>query len=95
MLAFYQLFNQVVGFYSMIVIAAVIANLLMAFNVIDPRNPYVSALVRGLYAVTEPILRRIRNFLPSMGGLDFSPVVLLVGLQFFQTLVNQYVFGAI
>lgn len=95
MLALYQLFNQVVELYKLIVIAAVIANLLMAFNVIDPRNPYVNALVRGLYAVTEPALRPIRNFMPSLGGLDFSPVVLLIGLQFFQTLINQYVFGAI
>ncbi len=95
MAAFYYLFNKVIGLYIWVVIAAVIVNLLIAFNVISAYNPYVKALARGLYSVTEPALQPIRKFMPNLGGLDFSPVVLIIGLQFFQILINDWVFHPI
>lgn len=93
MIAIGNLFNQLIGLYTMIVFASVIASWLVAFNVVDPRNPYIGGLLRGIYVVTEPVLRPIRRLLPSMGGIDFSPLILLFGLWFLRDLMNQYIFG--
>ncbi len=62
--------------YLWIVLAWVIFTWLYQFNVINPRNQFVAAVGRFLYQVTEPALRPIRRVLPSMGGIDISPLVL-------------------
>ena len=73
-----------IGFYKFIVIASAIASWLVAFNVINTRNQAVYTIVDTLYRLTEPVLRRIRQFMPSTGGLDLSPIVLLIVLWLIQ-----------
>jgi YggT family protein len=75
---------QVLEFYKWIVILAVIVSWLAAFNVINERNNFVRAALRILYALTEPVLRPIRRVLPTFGGLDLSPIVLLFVIWFIQ-----------
>ena len=70
----------VLDFYKYVVIAAVVASWLVAFNVINTRNNFVGAVMRGLYALTEPVFGRIRRILPPMGGLDLSPLVVLFAI---------------
>lgn len=72
----------VISFYSWIVIIHVIFSWLINFNVINTSNQMVSIIARFLYAATEPVLDKIRRILPSMGGLDLSPIVLILGLMF-------------
>ena len=67
------LIYQLVDLYSLIVIAAVV----LSWVRVDPRNP----LARLVYGLTEPALAPIRRVLPPAGGLDFSPMLLLIGLQ--------------
>ena len=79
--------GYVIGLYQWIVIAAVIFSWLVAFNVINPHNDFVRSLWQALNVMTEPLLRPIRRLLPDMGGLDLSPIVLLLGCYFLQRLI--------
>jgi len=67
------IFIQIIDLYSLIVFAAIV----MSWMQLPPSNP----IVQLVHAVTEPVLGPLRRALPSMGGLDFSPMVLLIGLQ--------------
>jgi len=75
--------------YWWIVILAAIASWLMAFRVIDTRNRAVAMIVDFLYRSTEPALRPIQRILPNFGGLDISPVILLVILWFIEMELRQ------
>jgi len=70
--------------YWWVVIIAVIVSWLIAFNVINTYNNFVRTLLRALEALTEPIFRRVRKVIPPMGGLDLSPLVVLVVIWFIQ-----------
>jgi len=86
-----QLILTVINIYVWVVIASAIFSWLYAFNVVNPRNQFVAMIGSTLYKLTEPALRPIRRILPDLGGLDLSPIVLLLGLWFIQTLiVNNY-----
>lgn len=73
--------------YVYVVIASVILSWLMAFGVVNPYNPTVRAIWQILSALTEPLLRPIRNLLPNLGAIDISPVVLLLGCFFVQGVI--------
>ncbi|WP_420391410.1 YggT family protein [Acuticoccus sp.] len=86
-----ELFLTIIGLYKWIVIASAIFSWLYAFNVVNPRNQVIDVIGRTLYRLTEPALRPIRRVLPDLGGLDLSPLVLLLGLFFLERLiVNNY-----
>lgn len=85
------LFNNVIGLYLFVVIATVILSWLIAFNVVNLHHPVVYQINRILNALTEPVLRPLRRMLPSLGGMDFSPIVLFLILGFIQRLVNNVV----
>ncbi len=73
--------SQLVSFYEIIVFAAVLVQILIQNGMISYTNPLVRSIQQGLYAVTEPVLKRIRGRLPKSGaanGFDFSPIVLIV-----------------
>jgi YggT family protein len=69
---------ELLEIYKWIVIAAVIVSWLIVFNVINTYNGFVRSLLHMLSALTEPVFRRIRKFLPPMGGLDLSPIIVFV-----------------
>ncbi len=73
--------------YVWIIIFTALLSVLMAFNVINPYNQFVRSLYNGLLAVTEPALRPIRRLLPDTGGIDFSPLVLILIIFFIQSVV--------
>lgn len=74
-----------------IVIIGVILSWLIAFNVIDTRNQFVAQVADMFYRMTEPIYRPIRNFLPNMGGIDFSPLIVLILIFALQRIIVVYV----
>ena len=74
-----MIFIQIIDLYSLIVFAAIV----MSWMQLPPSNP----IVQLVHAVTEPVLGPLRRALPSMGGLDFSPMVLLIGLQMLKGLL--------
>ncbi len=81
--------NYLLSLYWWVVVAGVVLSWLMAFNVVNAYNPFVRSLWGGLNAVTEPILRPIRRILPDLGGIDLSPIILLLGIHFMQAVVIQ------
>ncbi len=79
--------SYLITLYTYIVIANVILSWLMAFGVVNPYNPTVRAIWQALNVLVEPLLRPIRNILPNMGAVDLSPIVLLLGCFFVQSVV--------
>jgi YggT family protein len=79
--------SYLITLYTYIIIAVVIVSWLMAFGVINAYNPMVRSIWQALNAVTEPLLGPIRNAMPNLGGLDISPVILLLACYFVQTVV--------
>ncbi len=87
---FIWLIVTVLDIYFWIIIATVIISWLVAFNVINGANPYVRQVVFALRRLTEPLLGPIRRFLPDLGGIDISPIVLLIALSFVRYLIVYY-----
>lgn len=81
--------SYLIQLYVYVVIAGVILSWLMAFGVVNPYNPTVRAIWQALNAVTEPLLRPIRNMLPNLGAIDISPIILLLGCFFVQGLIER------
>ncbi|MDC1154954.1 YggT family protein [Candidatus Pelagibacter sp.] len=91
MIAIFLLVLQILKFYSYIVIANVIVSWLIAFNVLNTQNRFVYALLELTYKLTEPFLSRIRRFLPNLGALDISPIILLLLIWFVEMCMNLYI----
>ncbi|MEL6215702.1 MAG: YggT family protein [Pseudomonadota bacterium] len=87
MIELLQFISYLITLYVYVLLASVIFSWLVAFNVINPHNQFVRTIWQTLDAVTEPVLRPIRRMLPNMGGLDLSPLVLLLGLFFVQSVI--------
>ena len=85
----FSILNWALSFYKWAVILAAVFSMLTSFGVLDTRNRAVWTIGDFLYRLTEPALRPIRNFLPNFGGLDLSPLVLLVILQVAQMLLER------
>jgi YggT family protein len=79
--------SYLITLYVYIIIAGAVMSWLIAFNVINPYNQFVRALWQGLNALTEPVLRPIRRLLPDLGGIDISPLVLILICFFIQSVV--------
>ncbi len=88
------LITQVIQIYIYVIIASAVLSWLIAFNVINTRNRFVYTVVDVLYRVTEPVLAPIRRILPDLGGIDVSPVVLLLLLFFIQNLIWE-IYGSL
>lgn len=84
---------QATNIYMIVLIAYCVMTLLTGFNVVNARNPLVGTLLRVGYALTEPVLRPIRRFMPNMGGIDLSPIVVILLLGFVQRLILGYSLG--
>ena len=84
---FLWLIDTIITLYIWILIASAILSWLVAFNVVNQRNPIVTNLGEFLYRITEPALRPIRALLPNLGGIDVSPVILILLLLFLQRII--------
>ena len=91
MKAIYLLALELLNIYKYIVIANVIISWLVSFNILNTQNRFVYSVLDLSYRLTEPMLNKIRRFLPNMGTLDISPVILLVLIWFLQTCMQLYV----
>ena len=78
--------------YMYVIIAAVILSWLVAFNVVNTRNQIVAMIADFLYRITEPVFRPIRNFLPNLGGIDFSPLIVLLIIYLLRRWIWDYVY---
>ena len=83
------LFDNVVGIYIWILIINAIVSWLVAFNVLNTSNRFVYSLLDVSYKLTDPPLNFIRRYLPNLGSIDISPIVLILGLMFLRNLVFE------
>jgi YggT family protein len=90
MLAVVELLLMIIDLYWWVVIASAVMSWLVAFGVINTRNRFVASVGETLYRLTEPALRPIRNVMPDLGGVDISPVILLLLLWFIERLIVLY-----
>jgi len=91
MIAIFYLALQILTIYSYVVIANVIISWLVAFNVLNTQNRFVYSVLELTYRLTEPFLNKIRLFLPNLGTLDISPVILLLLIWFIEMCMKLYV----
>lgn len=87
MIELLQFISYLLTLYVYILIASAILSWLIAFNVVNPRNQFVSMLGEFLYRITEPVLRPIRNMLPNLGGIDISPIIVILIIIFIQSVI--------
>mgnify|MGYP003338770968 FL=1 len=91
MIAIFYLVLQLLKLYSYVVIANVIISWLIAFNVLNTQNRFVYVILDFTYRLTEPFLNRIRRFLPNLGALDISPIILLLLIWFIEKIGRAHV----
>jgi YggT family protein len=89
MLAFFWLIDRAIDIYIWVVIGAAVFSMLAGFGVLDTRNRLVWTIGDFLYRATDPALRPIRNLLPNLGGIDISPVILILLLQAARMLLGE------
>lgn len=85
--AIFWLFDTVINLYTMVIIAQVVLSWLVSFNVVNTRNRFVFMIGDFLHRATDPVLKPLRKILPNLGGLDISPIVLILGLIFVRRLL--------
>ena len=84
------LIDSLVSIYIWILIINALLSWLIAFNVLNTSNRLVYSLLDISYKMTDPLLRPIRNFLPNLGGIDISPVILILLLMFLRNLTFEF-----
>ncbi|SFO42764.1 YggT family protein [Mesorhizobium sp. NFR06] len=87
MIALIQTIVMALDIYWWIIIASAIFSWLYAFNVVNSRNQFVGTVGNMLYRLTEPPLRPIRRFMPDLGGIDISPIILLLVIFFIRQFI--------
>ena len=91
MRALFLVIDLALDIYIWLLIAAAILSWLVAFNVVNTRNKVVGMIGDFLYRITEPALRPIRNLMPDLGGIDISPVILILIIIFIRYVIELYI----
>lgn len=95
MLALIQTIVLALDIFWWLIIASAVFSWLYAFNVVNPRNQFVGSVGNALFRITEPALRPIRRLLPDLGGIDISPIILLLIIFFIRQFIITTVAPAV
>ena len=93
MTALIILIDQIVNLYIWTMLAYIIITWLIAFRIINPWQPFVRMALTFLGRIHEPLMSLVRRFLPDLGGIDISPIVLLLAVQFLRNLIIGFLTG--
>ena len=91
MIAIFYLALQILKLYYYVLIANVVISWLVAFNVLNTQNRFVYSILEMTYRLTSPLLNKIRSFLPNLGSLDISPIILLLLIWFIEMCMKLYI----
>lgn len=91
MRAIFIIIDTVLAIYVWVIIASAVFSWLFAFNVVNPRNQVVAAIGNALYQLTEPVLRPLRRYVPVFGGLDISPIIVILVIMLIRMWLWDYV----
>src|SRR5437867_2089582 len=89
MFTFLEILDYLLSIVSVVIIVQVILSWLISFNVINTYNQFVRSVNHALDVVTKPLYRPIQRFLPDMGGIDFSPLVVLIIIKVIQIIIHN------
>lgn len=93
-LTLFEIVGYIVSIIVMLVIVQFVLSLLISFNVVNMSNQFVDAIWRSVNALLEPLLRPIRKIMPNTGAIDFSPLVLIVGLEILRIILRNLAVAA-
>ena len=89
MKSIFILLDSVITIYLWIIIINAILSWLVAFNILNTQNRFVFSILDATYKLTDPVLNKIRRFIPNLGSIDISPVILILILMFIRNLVFE------
>jgi len=89
MKSIFILLDSVITIYLWIIIINALLSWLVAFNILNTQNRFVFSVLDATYKLTDPILNKIRRFIPTFGSIDISPVILILALMFLRNLVFE------
>ncbi len=92
--ALYEILSILTSVLVMLIIVQFVIGLLFAFNVVNTSNEFLMAFYNSINRLLEPVLRPVRNLLPQTGAIDFSPLVLIIGLQILMVIVRNIALSA-
>lgn len=87
--ALVEILGVVLDLYIWVLIVGAVLSWLVAFDIINTRNRFVSIVGEFCYRITEPALRRIRRFIPAINGIDISPIILILAIMFIQSFLRH------
>lgn len=90
MQSLFIILDTVLNLYTWVIVAWVILSWLVAFNVVNAHNRFIYVVGDMLNRLTEPVMRPIRRLMPNLGGIDLSPLVVLLGIYFARLLMREY-----
>jgi YggT family protein len=85
-----QLVMMILNLYGFMLLVWIILSLLITFNIINPYQPFVKMVSDVLYRLTEPVLRFVRRFVPTIGGVDLSPIAVFIAIRFIEYTIIYY-----
>lgn len=94
-LTLFEIVGYIISVIVMLVIVQFVLSLLISFNVVNIHNDFVAAVYKAVNALLEPLLRPIRRILPATGAIDFSPLVLIVGLQIVRIILKNLAMASV
>ena len=89
MKSIFILLDSIITIYLWIIIINAILSWLVAFNILNTQNRFVFSVLDATYKITDPVLNKIRRFIPTFGSIDISPIILILGLMFLRNLVFE------
>ena len=89
MKSIFILLDSVISIYLWIIIINAVLSWLVAFNILNTQNRFVFSVLDATYKMTDPVLNRIRRFIPTFGSIDVSPVILILLLMFLRNIVFE------
>ena len=89
MKSIFILLDSVITIYLWVIIVNALLSWLVAFNILNTQNRFVYSVLDATYKLTDPVLNRIRRFIPTFGSIDISPIILILGLMFLRNLVFE------
>ena len=89
MKSLFLLIDSVINIYIWLIIINVILSWLVSFNILNTQNRFVFAILNATHQLTDPVLNKIRKFIPNLGSIDISPVVLILLLIFIRNLLFE------
>jgi|TARA_B110000438_G_scaffold289105_1_gene323313 YggT family protein len=89
MKSIFILLDSLITIYLWVIIVNALLSWLVAFNILNTQNRFVYSVLDATYKLTDPVLNRIRRFIPTFGSIDISPIILILGLMFLRNLVFE------